>query len=587
MPLFIQSSGHRVKRMTQTSEYLLVTTKECPADAELPSHRLMLRSGMIRKVASGIYTWLPLGYRVLKKVEAIVREEMHKAGAIEILMPAVQPAELWEESGRWEKYGPELLRFKDRHERDFCLGPTHEEIIVDVIRTQVRSYKQLPLTLYQIQTKFRDEIRPRFGVMRAREFVMKDAYSFHLDEASLRATYEILYQAYCRIFERLGLQFRAVMADSGAIGGKVSHEFQVLADSGEDVIAYCEHSDYAANVELAQSLAPLPMSADIASIPQRLKIHTPGYRNVDSVSHHLAVPKHRILKTLLVAGVDDETPCVALVLRGDHEVNPIKAARLPEVASPLRLLEEEEVARLIGCPLGFIGPMGLNVPVIVDREAAALSDFICGANEPDYHWQYVCWGRDVSLPQVADIRIVVVGDPSPDGCGPLQFARGIEVGHIFQNGEVYTKPMKAEVLDSEGKNTTLLSGCYGIGISRIVAAAIEQNHDDQGIVWPEAMAPFEVALLPMHMHKSYRVREAAEALYAELTTAGYEVLFDDRKERPGVMFADMDLIGIPHRLVISEAGLDQGQIEYKSRRTGFVEQLPIDDILGALAERMG
>jgi prolyl-tRNA synthetase len=572
--------------MTRTSEYFICTTKEIPADAELPSHRLMLRAGMIRKAASGIYTWLPLGYRVLQKVEAVVRQEMNDAGCQEILMPAVQPAELWCESGRWDKYGPELLRFQDRHARDFCLGPTHEEVVVELVRSQVRSYKQLPMTLYQIQTKFRDEIRPRFGVMRGREFIMKDAYSFHMDQASLQATYDTLYQAYCNIFTRLGLKFRAVMADSGAIGGSVSHEFQVLADSGEDVIAYCENSDYAANVELASAALPEPANLESCEAAARKKVHTPGCRSIEALCAHLNVPPSRTVKTLLVAG-QENTPVVALILRGDHSLNEVKVAHLPQVAKPLRLLSESEALELGQEAVGYLGPVGLEVPMVVDYEAAALCDFVCGANEVDQHWQHVCWGRDVALPAVADLRTVIAGDMSPDKKGPLQLTRGIEVGHIFQNGDVYTKPMKAEVLDEGGKHRTLLTGCYGIGVSRIVAAAIEQNHDERGILWSDTMAPFEIALLPMHMHKSYRVREAAEMLYAELTTAGYDVLFDDRKERPGVMFADMDLIGVPHRLVVSEKGIDQGMVEYKARRTGVMEHLAINDILNLLAERVG
>lgn len=571
--------------MTRTSEYLLRTTRETPAEAELASHQLMLRAGMIRKVASGIYTWLPLGYRVLRRVEQVVREVMDETGALEMFMPSVQPAELWQESGRWQKYGPELLRITDRHEREFCFGPTHEEVIADVVRREITSYKQLPMTLYQVQTKFRDEIRPRFGVMRAREFIMKDAYSFHIDETSMAKTYDTMYHAYCEIFTRLGLKYRAVMADSGAIGGKTSHEFQVLAQSGEDVIAYCENSDYAANVERAESLAPTMPAVDMTSAAALETVDTPNCKTMADVAEFFAVPLTSTLKTLIVKG--EQVPLVALVLRGDHTLNDIKATSCAEVASPLAMATDVDIQAAIGCGVGSIGPIGLDMPVIVDRDASVMVDFICGANVDGKHHRHVQWQRDLNAQHVADLRNVEEGDQSPDGKGPLHLVRGIEVGHIFQNGDVYTKSMNVTVLNESGKQVTLLSGCYGIGVSRIVAAAIEQHHDERGIIWPDAMAPFEIALLPMNMHKSYRVKQAAEQLYGELCTAGYDVLFDDRKERPGIMFADSDLIGIPHRLVVSEAGLDEGTVEYKSRRVGVIEHLPFDDILAALAERTG
>ncbi|MDF1760006.1 MAG: proline--tRNA ligase [Coxiellaceae bacterium] len=571
--------------MTRTSEYLLSTTRETPADAELVSHQLMLRAGMIRKVASGIYTWLPLGYRVLRRVEKVIRHAMDEAGAMEMLMPSVQPAELWQESGRWDKYGPELLRITDRHEREFCYGPTHEEIIADVVRNDIKSYKQLPISFYQIQTKFRDEIRPRFGVMRSREFIMKDAYSFHMDQESMAKTYDTMYQAYCNIFTRLGLNYRAVIADSGAIGGNTSHEFQVLAQSGEDVIAYCGKSDYAANVERAEALAPKTPEVDLDAAEAMVKVATPNCKTMQDVADFFDEPLARGIKTLVVKG--EEQPLVALVLRGDHALNDIKAAACVEVASPLQMADEAEVKAALGCGFGSLGPIGLDIPVIVDRDAAVLVDFTAGANEEGFHYQHVHWKRDHPRNMVADLRNVVDGDLSPDGEGSLTLVRGIEVGHIFQNGDVYTKSMGVSVLNENGKNVTLLSGCYGIGVTRIVAAAIEQHHDERGIVWPDAMAPFEIALLPMQMHKSYRVKQAAEQLYGELCTAGYDVLFDDRKERPGIMFADSDLIGIPHRVVVSESGLDNGTIEYKSRRTGVIEHLPFNDILAALAERVG
>jgi prolyl-tRNA synthetase len=557
----------------RTSLILLSTVKETPADAEVISHQLMLRAGMIRKLASGLYTWLPLGLRALRKVEKIVRDEMNAAGAQEVLMPAVQPAELWQESGRWEQYGPELLRLRDRHDREFCFGPTHEEVITDLIRREIRSYKQLPANFYQIQTKFRDEIRPRFGVMRAREFLMKDAYSFHIDQVSLQETYELMHQTYTRIFTRLGLEFRAVRADTGNIGGSGSHEFHVLAASGEDAIAFSTDSDYAANVELAEALAsPLPRPAAGQSLST---IDTPGAHSIVEVSAFLNISAERCLKTLLVQGKDG---IVALVLRGDHELNALKAGKLPEVAMPLSFATADQIRQTAGCDAGSLGPRGLNIAVIADRSATQLADFVCGANQDGKHLTGVNWGRDLPEPRIADLRNVVEGDPSPDGKGTLAIKRGIEVGHIFQLGTKYSKTMNATCLDESGQAVVMTMGCYGIGVSRVVAAAIEQNYDDSGIIWPDAIAPFEVVLIPMNMHKSQRVLAAAEALYRRLIDAGIDVLFDDRKERAGVMFADMDLIGIPHRLVLGERGLDKGEIEYKERRGTNTQQIALDEV---------
>jgi len=559
----------------RTTQLYFPTLKETPADAELISHKLMLRAGMIRKLASGIYTWLPLGLRVLRKVEAIVREEMNRINAQEILMPAVQPAELWQESGRWEMYGSELLRISDRHERDFCFGPTHEEVVTDLVRHEVRSYKQLPLTLYQIQTKFRDEMRPRFGVLRGREFMMKDAYSFHLDKESLEKTYQDMHGAYTKIFTRLGLKFRPVYADTGSIGGNVSQEFQVLADSGEDVIFFSDESNYAANVEQAEALAPTEKRPAPTAALQ--KVATPDQKTISQVSAFLKTDPKQSIKVLLVQGV--EHPMIALILRGDHELNPIKVAKLPQIATPLTFVHEAEIANVVGCPVGFIGPINLPVPMIVDRDAAQLADFICGANKKDYHLLNVNWDRDVPLPPVADLRKVVVGDKSPDGKGTLQMARGIEVGQVFQLGDKYSKSMNASVVVENGQSITMLMGCYGIGVSRTVGAAIEQNHDERGIIWPAAMAPFQVAIVPINMRKSPRVQEASEKLYQQLTAAGIEVLLDDREERPGAMFADMDLIGIPHRLVISDRGLEAGTIEYKARHDTESQQISFDEVL--------
>ena len=538
---------------------------------------------MIRKLAAGLYNWLPLGLRVLRKVEAIVREEMDRAGALELFMPAVQPAELWQESGRWEKYGPELLRFNDRHQREFCFGPTHEEIITDLARNELQSYKQLPVNYYQIQTKFRDEIRPRFGIMRAREFLMKNAYSFHADQDSLQQTYDQMYQTYSRIFERCGLMFRAVQADTGSIGGNASHEFHVLAESGEDAIAFSTESDYAANQELAEALAPAGERA--APQAEMQTVDTPGQHSIEEVSSFLKVDAAQCLKTLIVHG-SEEGKLVALVLRGDQELNAIKAEKLAMVAEPLTMAEDEEIKAAIGCSVGSIGPVGLAIPYIVDRSAAAVSDFVCGANEDGKHLTGVNWERDVALGEIADLRNVEEGDPSPDGQGSITIARGIEVGHIFQLGQKYSEAMNATVLDQNGRAQVMTMGCYGIGVSRVVAAAIEQNHDDKGIIWPAAIAPFQVALLPMKMSKSHRVREAVEKLYGDLTAAGIDVLLDDRDVRPGFMFADMELIGIPHRVVVGEKGLDQGTVEYRGRTESENSMIDIDNIVSVLRERL-
>jgi len=568
----------------RVSRFPLQTLKEVPADAEIPSHRLMLRAGMIRKLASGLYTWLPLGLRVLRKVESIVREEMDRAGALEVLMPAVQPAELWEESGRWYKYGPELLRLTDRHGREFCFGPTHEEIITDLARNELRSYRQLPVNFYQIQTKFRDERRPRFGVMRAREFLMKDAYSFHLDEASLAETYEVMHATYCRIFERCGLEYRPVEADTGSIGGRASHEFHVLAETGEDDIALSD-GGYAANVELAEALAPRE-AAEAPSEEKRL-VDTPDARTIDELVEQFDVPVERTLKTLIVRAAEDaDAELVALVLRGDHELNEIKAIKHPLVADPLVMADEEAIRAAVGAGPGSLGPIDLPMPVIVDRAAAVASDFTCGANQDGKHWFGVNWERDLPLPEVADLRKVVEGDPAPDGSGPLRIVKGIEVGHIFQLGRTYSERMNATVLDENGKAVVMTMGCYGIGVSRVVGAAIEQHHDDRGILWPTALAPFELALIPMQMHKSETVREAAERLYAELRAAGIDVLFDDRDARPGVMFADAELIGIPHRVVVGERGLKNGEVEYRARTAEENEMIPLERFVDFIRERI-
>ncbi|ONF45373.1 proline--tRNA ligase [Marinobacter lutaoensis] len=567
----------------RASRYLIATLKETPADAEIISHQLMLRAGMIRKLAAGLYTWLPLGLRTLRKVERIVREEMDKSGAQEVLMPAVQPAELWQESGRWTQYGGELLRLNDRHGRDFCFGPTHEEVITDLIRNELKSYKELPANFYQIQTKFRDERRPRFGVMRAREFIMKDAYSFHLDAESLDETYQVMHRTYCNIFDRLGLDYRPVQADSGAIGGNASHEFHVLAASGEDAIAFSTESDYAANIEKAEALAPAG-ERPAPTEPLR-EVATPEQKTIGDISDFLGVAPRRTVKTLVVrgeAGTDGEAGLVALVLRGDHTLNTIKAEKLPGVAEPLTLATDEEIRNAIGCAPGSLGPVNLPVPVIVDRSAAHLADFICGANRDGYHLTGVNWERDVPLARVEDLRNVVEGDPSPDGKGTLEIRRGIEVGHIFKLGKKYSEAMNATVLDEHGKSVVMEMGCYGIGVSRIVAASIEQNHDDRGIIWPDAIAPFEVAIVTLNAHKSAAVAEAGEKLYEQLRQAGFDVLLDDRNERPGVKFADMELIGIPHRLVVSDRGLAAGTLEYKGRRDTDKQDIPLEDALSFL-----
>jgi prolyl-tRNA synthetase len=567
------------------SRLLLPTLRELPADAEIVSHRLMLRSGMIRKVAAGIYTWLPLGLRVLRKVERIVREEMDRAGAQEVLMPAVQPAELWQESGRWAQYGPELLRLSDRHQREFCFGPTHEEVITDLVRREVRSYKQLPANFYQIQTKFRDEVRPRFGVMRAREFLMKDAYSFHLDQGSLEETYARMHEAYTRIFQRVGLDFRAVLADTGNIGGALSHEFHVLADSGEDAIAYCPTSDYAANLELAEALAPThPCPAPGAAMKE---VQTPGKKTVAEVTEFLGVPPHKVLKTIatMVTHGEEEQFCL-LLLRGDHDLNEVKARRQ---FGGFRFASDDEIENHLGCRPGYIGPVKLPrerlIGIIADRAIASMTDFVCGANEDGYHLTGVNWDRNLPFTRhVYDLRNVVEGDPSPDGRGSLTIARGIEVGHIFQLGDKYSRALGATCLDERGKAVTLMMGCYGIGVSRVVAAAIEQHHDARGILWPPAIAPFEVALAPIHLHRSLRLQAAVEVISAQLETAGVEVLVDDRGERAGVMFADLDLIGIPHRLVLSDRGLDRGTIEYKRRHETEARDVPIDQVVALMRE---
>jgi prolyl-tRNA synthetase len=557
------------------SQFPLSTLKETPADTEIISHQLMMRAGMLRKQAAGLYSWLPLGLRVLRKVEAIVREEMDRAGALELLMPAVQPAELWVESGRWEQYGPELLRFTDRHQREFCLGPTHEEVITDIARREIRSYKQLPVNYYQIQTKFRDEIRPRFGIMRAREFIMKDAYSFHIDQASLDQTYQVMYDTYSRIFTRLGLEFRPVQADSGAIGGSVSHEFHVLADSGEDAIAFSSSGGYAANIERAEALAP---AGDRPAPDAAMKtVETPGQHSIEDVCKYLNITPDHCVKTLLVLG--SETAVVALVLRGDHELNTVKSEKLPAVAAPLQFASDEQIRNAAGCAAGSLGPSGLSIPVIVDYAAAQLSDFVCGANKDGKHFTGVNWERDLPVPDCADLRNIINGDASPDGNGTLSIARGIEVGHIFQLGSKYSEAMGATVLNEQGKEETMIMGCYGIGVTRIVAAAIEQNNDDKGMLWPAAIAPFQVALLPMNMKKSQRVREATNALYEELQSAGIEVLLDDRPVRPGVMFSDMELIGIPHRIVVGEKNLDKDMLEYKARRDNNNQDIARSEIV--------
>ncbi|HSR63868.1 MAG TPA: proline--tRNA ligase [Gammaproteobacteria bacterium] len=566
----------------KTSQFLLATLREAPADAEIVSHRLMLRAGMIRQLAAGIYNWLPLGLRVLRKVETIIREEMDRAGAQELLMPAVQPAELWQESGRWEMYGPELLRIRDRHEREFCFGPTHEEIITDIVRREIRSYKQLPANFYQIQTKFRDEIRPRFGIMRAREFLMKDAYSFHLTEESLQETYDQMYATYARILDRLGLTYRAVLADTGNIGGSASHEFHVLAESGEDAIAFSDDSDYAANVELAE--APHPETERAAPTEDLQLVDTPGVKTIDDLVNNYDLVIEKTVKTLVVHGTNNSL--VALLVRGDHELNIVKAAKLPDVQVPLQFASEAEIKKAVGAGPGSLGPVNLPIRCYVDRAVAVLSDFTAGANIDGKHYFGINWERDAKLPVIVDLRNVVDGDASPDGKGKLSIQRGIEVGHIFQLGTKYSEAMKATCLDESGSSRTLSMGCYGIGVSRIVAAAIEQNHDDSGIIWPDPIAPFQVSLVPINMHKSQRLREAVMKLYDELVVAGVDVLLDDRRERPGVMFADAELIGIPHRLTFGEKGLDAGNIEYKSRSGDREQEVPLGEAVGFIQKQL-
>lgn len=563
----------------RASQFFFSTLKEAPSEAELVSHRLMLRAGLIRRLASGLYSWMPMGLRVLRKIEAIVREEMNASGALELLMPAVQPAELWQESGRWDFYGAELLRLQDRHERDFCFGPTHEEVITDIARREIRSYRQLPLNFYQIQTKFRDEIRPRFGVMRAREFLMKDAYSFHADFASLEETYQRMYATYTRIFTRLGLKFRAVAADTGAIGGSGSHEFHVLADSGEDAIAFCPGSDYAANVELAEAVAPAARSKGNQALQ---KVATPDAKSINEVSALLGISPQQTIKTLIMEDAQGEL--IALLLRGDHELNEVKAGKTAGVSAPLRFASDSRIAQACSCPPGSLGPIGLDIRIVADRSAAALSDFVCGANEDGFHLTGVNFGRDLPEPEVADLRNVIAGDASPDEAGTLEICRGIEVGHIFQLRSKYSRAMKATYLDEKGQAREFEMGCYGIGVSRIVAAAIEQNHDEKGIRFPAAIAPFELAIVPLGAKKSQRVRETAEKLYTQYREAGVDVLLDDRDERPGVLFADLELIGIPHRIVVGERALENAQIEYLSRFSGETTMLPLDSAVAHLVD---
>ncbi len=565
------------------SNYPLLNMKEIPAEAEVVSHQLMLRAGLVRRVAAGLYSWLPIGLRVLRKVETIVREEMNRAGALELLMPTIQPAELWQESGRWEQFGPELLRLKDRHDRDFVYGPTHEEVITDIARRELKSYRQLPVNFYQIQLKFRDEIRPRFGVMRAREFLMKDAYSFHADAASLDEGYKLMYDAYTRIFTRLGLKFRAVLADPGAIGGTGSQEFHVLAASGEDAIAFSDGDDYAANIEKAEAVAPAgPRPAPAETMKE---VSTPGAKTIVDLTAMLGIDGAKTLKTLVVDGTDGGV--VALLVRGDHELNAVKAQNLPAVASPLRMASAEKIIAALGSQIGYIGPVNLPCKVIADRAVVVMADFVCGANTRDAHLTGVNWGRDLPEPEVADLRNVVAGDPSPSGQGTLLLARGIEVGHVFKLGTKYSEALGATVLDTNGQSLPMLMGCYGIGVTRIVAAAIEQNHDERGIIWPDTIAPFQVVLVPMNYQKSERVRDASDTLYAELTAAGIDVLLDDREARPGVKFADAELYGIPHRIVIGERGLDAGTLEYRHRRAETNEDMPLAETLSFLKRRLG
>ena len=571
----------------RASQYLIATQKESPADAEVISHQLMLRAGMIRKVASGLYSWLPLGLRVFRKVENIVREEMDKAGAMELLMPVVQPADLWEESGRWGQFGPELLRIRDRHDREFCLGPTHEEVITHLVRNEISSYKQLPANFYQIQTKFRDERRPRFGVMRTREFCMKDAYSFHSSSESLQQTYEVMYQTYSNIFERTGLVFRAVLADTGSIGGSHSHEFHVLADSGEDAIVFSTESDFAANIEKAEAV---PSDApNIKARQQKQEVETPNTHSIEEVCQFLSVEPSQAVKTLIVSIEDDEgnKSLQGLVIRGDHELNEVKAQKILGQDTELTFASEKQILDQLNCPVGSLGPVDLGIPLIVDHSAAALTDFVCGANREGYHLTGVNWKTDCDIQTQADIRNVVAGDPSPDGKGVLEIKRGIEVGHIFQLGTKYSEAMKATILNEQGKEQAMTMGCYGIGVSRIVAAAIEQNHDENGIIWPTAIAPFQIAIVPINMHKSEAVKQACEGLYSQLTEAGFDVLFmDEQKARLGSMLADIELIGIPHRLVVGDRGLDEGKIEYRDRTQSENQSIDIDQLVAFISDKL-
>ena len=573
----------------RASNYLFSTLRDAPSDAVVASHQLMIRAGMIRQVSKGLYTWLPTGVKVFRKIENIVREEMQKAGSLEVIMPGVQPAELWQETGRWQKYGPELLRMKDRHDRDYCLGPTHEEVITDIARNELTSYKQLPLNVFQIQTKFRDEVRPRFGVMRSREFVMKDAYTFHATQECLQSTYDIMHQAYCNVFDRIGLDYRPVRADTGSIGGAYSHEFHVLADSGEDDIAFSDTSDFAANVELAEAVS-LKTTPDAAT-QEIEEVYTPNCKTIAAVAEFLKLPVEKTVKTMLIKGVDEEgeSTIIALVLRGDHTINEIKVEKLKGAVVPFEFASEADIVAKIGCQPGSIGPRGLKeagVKVVVDRSAAVISDFCAGANKDDYHFTGLNWGRDCDDFEVADIRNVVEGDPSPDGQGSIVIKRGIEVGHIFQLGQTYSEAMKATVLDENGKAQVMHMGCYGIGVSRIVAAAIEQNFDEKGIKWPLAIAPFEVAIVGMNYEKSESVKEACDELYNSLLAQGIDVILDDRKERPGVKFADCELLGIPHRIVVGDRGLKEGTLEYKSRETGDGEDVAVADALTFIQQKL-
>ena len=565
------------------SQRLLGTLKEIPADAEIVSHQLMLRAGLIRRVAAGIYNWLPTGINVLRKVERIIREEMNRSGAQEVLLPAVQPAELWQASGRWEEYGPELLRFADRHGRDFCFGPTHEEVITTLVKNEIRSYRQLPANFYQIQTKFRDEIRPRFGVMRGREFIMKDAYSFGADRASLQQVYDLMHQTYCAIFDRLGLRYRAVVADSGSIGGDTSHEFHVLADSGEDAIVFSSVGDYATNLEMAE--APAPAEGRPAAAEEMRLVDTPDTKTIKALVENFGLPVEKTIKTLVVeASRESGHDLIALLVRGDHELNAVKAEKLAQVASPLRMADEVEIRAAIGAGPGSLGPVNLPVPFIADRSVACMADFGAGANIEDKHYFGINWERDLPAPEVADLRNIVDGDPSPDGKGILSIARGIEVGHIFQLGTKYSKALGATVLDEDGRAVEMEMGCYGIGVTRVIAAAIEQHHDEKGIIWPDAIAPYDAAIVPIGFNRSDKIKQAALDLHAQLQRAGFEVLLDDRSERPGVMFADIELIGIPHRLVVGERSLEKGAVEYRHRATGAEREIPMDSLVQTLLE---